>query len=56
MWVTEVRQLPDGEEAVSTEFQPSETESHDGDPRLDGLERRRDAAKRSSPPHGTREE
>jgi hypothetical protein len=50
MWVTRVRELPDGEEMIWTEPAPSERELFARDPRRIVLETRSDA----SLPHGGR--
>ena len=51
MWVTKVRQLPDGEEMIWTEPAPSERELYARDPRRIVLETRGEAlrARRASP-------
>jgi hypothetical protein len=46
MWVTRVRQLPDGEELIWTEPAPSERELFARDPRRIVLEARADVARR----------
>jgi hypothetical protein len=48
MWVTRVRELPDGEELIWTEPAPSERELFASDPRRVVLERRTDVARRDS--------
>lgn len=42
MWVTRVRQLPDGEEMIWSEPQPSDREVFDRDPRRAVLDLRSD--------------
>jgi hypothetical protein len=51
MWVTKVRQLPDGEEMIWTEPAPSERELFARDPRRIVLETRSEAlrTRRASP-------
>ncbi len=46
MWVTRVRELPDGEEMIWTEPAPSERELFARDPRRIVLETRSDAVRR----------
>lgn len=46
MWVTRVRELPDGEELIWTEPAPSERELFARDPRRVVLERRSDVVRR----------
>ena len=49
MWVTRVRELPDGEELIWTEPAPSERELFARDPRRIVLEARGDAMRRREP-------
>ena len=57
MWVTRVRELPDGEELISSEQGPSEREQFTRDPRRAVLETRKAVlAARKAAPRKTREE
>ena len=49
MWVTKVRQLPDGEEMIWSEPAPSERELFARDPRRTALETRREALRPRRP-------
>jgi hypothetical protein len=55
MWVTRVRELPDGEELIWTELAPSERELFARDPRRIVLEARIDVMRRADA-RGVREE
>ena len=50
MWVTKVRQLPDGEEMIWSEPAPSERELFARDPRRAVLETRGEALRSRRPP------
>ena len=49
MWVTKVRQLPDGEELIWSEPAPTERELFGRDPRRMVLEKRGDALRAQRP-------